>query len=82
MTTLREKVLALTDEDLARLVIVAAQALNDQVWTAEIADLCDIPKEELEAWSDRVVWTDDPSTSLYEAATYFLGWAAPAQQDD
>lgn len=82
MTTLREKVLALTDEDLAKLVMVAAQALNDQVWTAEIADLCDIPKEELEAWSDRVVWTDDPSTSLYEAATYFLGWAAPAQQDD
>lgn len=67
MNILREKVMALSDEDLARLVLITAHALNDQQWTAEIAELCDIPKEELEAWSDRVVWTDDLDTSLYGA---------------
>lgn len=46
MATLREKVMALTDDDLARLVMVTAQALNDQKWAAEIAELCDIPNSE------------------------------------
>lgn len=78
MTTLREQLNALAEEDLARLVMVTAQALNDQEWTAEIAKPCGMSQEQLEAWAERVVWKADPNATLFEAATKVLGWASPA----
>ncbi|MBI6725673.1 hypothetical protein YA0089_18880 [Pseudomonas viridiflava] len=71
---LRSQVQALPEEDIARLVMVAAQALNDQNWTSEIADLCDVPKDDLEKWSARVVWGDNGEPALQHAAAVALGW--------
>ena len=71
---LRSQVQALPEEDIARLVMVAAQALNDQNWKSEIADLCDVPKDDLEKWSARVVWGDNGEPALQHAAAVALGW--------
>jgi len=74
MKSLREQLLGLDDASLARLVMVAAQALNDQNWIVEIADLCDVPLPELEEWSGRVVWGDTNEPGLQNAAAVSLGW--------
>lgn len=74
MKPLREQLLALDDAGLARLVMVAAQALNDQNWIVEIANLCDIPLAELEEWSMRVVWGDTNEPGLQNAAAVTLAW--------
>ena len=73
MKPLREQLFALDDAGLARLVMVAAQALNDQNWIEEIADLCDVPRTELEDWSLRVVWGDTNEPGLQHAAAITLG---------
>lgn len=74
MKPLREQLLALDDAGLARLVMIAAQALNDQNWIVEIADLCDVPLAELEEWSVRVVLGDANEPGLQNAAAVTLGW--------
>lgn len=74
MKPLREQILALDDEGLARLVMVAAQALNDQKWIVEIADLCGVPLAELEEWTVRVLWGDTNEPGLQNAAAVTLGW--------
>lgn len=74
MKPLREQLLALDDAGLARLVMVAAQALNDQKWIEEIADLCAVPRAELEEWSVSVVWGDTNEPGLQHAAAITLGW--------
>lgn len=44
-------------------MMVAAQALNDKNSTSEIADLFDVPKDDLEKWSARVVLGDDSEST-------------------
>ncbi|WP_162893429.1 hypothetical protein [Pseudomonas savastanoi] len=74
MKPLREQLLALDDAGLARLVMVAAEALNDQNWIEEIAELCAVPRAELEEWSVRVVWGDNNQPGLQHAAAITLGF--------
>lgn len=81
MILLREKIMALDDADLARLVMVAAQALNDQNWIVELADLCSTPRDELEEWSVRVVWGDNNEPGLQDAAALALGVYAAPEKD-
>jgi hypothetical protein len=79
MKPLREQLLALDDAGLARLVMVAAEALNDQNWIEEIADLCGVPRAELEEWSVSVVWGDTDEPGLQHAAAITLGWYPAAE---
>lgn len=82
MKTFREKVQSLSDQDLALLVLVTAEVINEEYWRASIARQVEMRPEELEDWLGRVIWTDDPSTSLYEDAVDSLGFADPTSSKD
>ena len=68
MTVLREKLLALSDDALAQLVIVADRALCDLSVTEMIADETGFKPDALRQFSDNVVM------HLGEVAEVQLGW--------
>lgn len=54
MTTLRERIQAISDDDLRLLVKVAFEGINDVDACREIADIVDMKPEDLLAFGERV----------------------------
>jgi len=73
MTVLREKLLALSDDELAQLVIVADRALCDLEVTEMIADETGFKPDALRQFSEKVVM------QLGEVAEMQLGWYQETQ---
>lgn len=71
MSPLREKIMALSDAQLAMLVAVAFEAINDLAARKEIAQVRDLDDIELETFGEEVV---DP---LLDSANEVLGFSDP-----
>ena len=74
---LRARIDALTNEDLARLVMVAVIALDDAEMEPELANLLQTSNTDLRAWSERVIYGTDNPLSLDHLTSVALGLFDP-----
>ena len=72
MNLLRKNLLVLSDTQLAMLVAVAFEGINDLASRKEIADILSLQPKELETFGEDVV---EP---LLDSAHEILGWNTPA----
>ena len=71
---LRERIAALPIDDLAMLVKVAGEAINDMSACREIADIVDLSYDHLHQWGERTLYSGDADTALAVVGETAMGW--------
>lgn len=73
-TALRQKIAALDIKDLALLVKVASEGINDMSACREIADVVEMRCDELQDWGERILYAGDAKNDLMVLAEVAMGW--------
>ena len=73
-TELRQKIMALDINDLALLVKVASEGINDLPASIEIADVVSMQPDQLQEWAERVLLAGDANDCLMVLAEKAMGW--------
>jgi alkyl sulfatase BDS1-like metallo-beta-lactamase superfamily hydrolase len=73
-TALRQKIEALSIEDLGLLIKIASEGINDIPACVEIADVVGMPSAQLQEWAERVLYASGAETDLVPLAETAMGW--------